>query len=378
MGGCLDLVVFVKVTLGPPLLGIQHSVNLNGASVRIQLTFLVPGLLLNIGMLMMLPWRRRIIPMFGLMVAGRISLQSVGLQFICLLLKLPFDCSVWRTAEEYGDARLERCRAFLLVSGVMQTVQRAEFWGAIVAMQAYWPCHVGIDNLNVARTIGRLLDKDCLVKPLPLVKDGVLVTLVQYIIRTRGRETVRVTKVKGHAEGSDVQQGRVRLEDQLVNAEADTAADLGRRHQFEVLIDARRRLLKVRSHWYPIMLDLHRFMIAVARVTVNPDGMLLIPLSGMRVVLKRHSSLLLGLMLILPLFPALLAFRVGPGFRFMVVAYLVLILLPSLTVLVFCENLLLFFGTLHWPTGSGNMAILGFLFGASDPFRAMGWTPVAR
>ena len=27
--------------------------------------------------------------------------------------------------------------------GVMQTVQRAEFWGAIVVMQAYWPCHLG-------------------------------------------------------------------------------------------------------------------------------------------------------------------------------------------------------------------------------------------
>ena len=75
----------------------------------------------------------------------------------------------------------------------MQTVQRAEFWGATVAMQACWSCHLGIDNLDVARTVGRLLDKDCLVKPLPLVKDGDSVALVQYMIRTRGRETVRVT-----------------------------------------------------------------------------------------------------------------------------------------------------------------------------------------
>ena len=77
-----------------------------------------------------------------------------------------------------------------------------------------------------------------------LVMDGDLVALVQYMIRTRGRETVRVTKGKGHAENVDVQQGRVRLEDQLGNAEADTAADLGRLHQSEVLIDVRRRLLK--------------------------------------------------------------------------------------------------------------------------------------
>ena len=154
----------------------------------------------------------------------------------------------------------------------MQTVQRAEFWGAILALQAYWPCHSGIDNLNVARSIGRLLDHDSLVKPLPLVTDGDLIALARYMIRTRGRETVRVTKVKGHAEDVDVQQGRVRLLDQQGNADAEAAADLGRRHQSEILIDARRRLLKARSHWYPIMLDLHRFIIAVARVSVNHDG----------------------------------------------------------------------------------------------------------
>ena len=105
----------------------------------------------------------------------------------------------------------------------MQTVQRGELWGAIVALQAYWPCHFGIDNLDVARSIGRLLDFDCLTKPLPLVKDGDLVALVQYMIRARGRETVRVTKVMGHAKDVDVHQGRVRLVDQHGNAEADAA-----------------------------------------------------------------------------------------------------------------------------------------------------------
>ena len=66
------------------------------------------------------------------------------------------------------------------------------------------------------------------------MKDGDLVALVQYMIRTRGRETVRVTKVKGHAKDDDVQQGWVRLLDQQGNVEADIAADLGRRHQSEI------------------------------------------------------------------------------------------------------------------------------------------------
>ena len=33
-----------------------------------------------------------------------------------------FDNSFWGTVEEYGDARLERCRAFLPVPGVLQSV----------------------------------------------------------------------------------------------------------------------------------------------------------------------------------------------------------------------------------------------------------------
>ena len=55
--------------------------------------------------------------------------------------ELAMDGAVCGVAEEYGDARLERCRAVVPVPGPPQTVQRAEFWGVIVSLQAYWPCH---------------------------------------------------------------------------------------------------------------------------------------------------------------------------------------------------------------------------------------------
>ena len=85
---------------------------------------------------------------------------------------------------------------------------------------------------------------------------------------------IRLKSLKSRvmAKDHDVQHGHVRLVDQQGNLEADVAADLGRRHQTEMLIDARRRLLQARSYWYPVMTDLHRFMIAVARVSVNHDG----------------------------------------------------------------------------------------------------------
>ena len=91
------------------------------------------------GMRMTLLWKWLIVPTFRLMVVGQCTL-SVGLKLLvlvctCLLLSLLFEGSVWRTVEEYGDARLERCRIFLPVPGVMQTVQRAEFFKVL-----FLPC----------------------------------------------------------------------------------------------------------------------------------------------------------------------------------------------------------------------------------------------
>ncbi len=279
--------------------------------------------------------------------------------------EVAFDHSVWGTVEEYGDARLERCRAFLPVPGVLQSVQRAEFWGAIVALQAYWPCHLGIDNLNVVRSIGSLLDAGCLAKPLALVKDGDLIALVQYMIRARGQDTVRVTKVKGHAEDVDVHQGRVRLVDKQGNAEADVAADLGRRHQDEVLIDARRKLLGARSYWYPIMTDLHRFMIAIARVSVNHDGRggtapdPLVWDQGSKPKVRKHEVRVTVDLASLPGPPGFLSsdwvqVHAGPITGADIAAW------PySVGILV---RLSAFLGTLHWPSGSVDMGHFGVSF----------------
>ena len=72
------------------------------------------------------------------MVAERIFLplgtfEVAGAGVYLPASELAFDGLIWGTAEEYGDARLDRCRVFLPVPGVLQTVQRAEFWCAILA-----------------------------------------------------------------------------------------------------------------------------------------------------------------------------------------------------------------------------------------------------
>ena len=87
----------------------------------------------------------------------------------------------------------------------------------------------------------------------------------------RGLDTVKVTKVKGHASEDMVVDGRVRDLDRLGNKAADEAADFGRRRVPVRVIDARRNLVGVCNRWYPVVCILHRFFVAIARAVVNHD-----------------------------------------------------------------------------------------------------------
>ena len=179
-------------------------------------------------------------------------------------------------------------------------------------------------------------------------------------------------RVKGHAEDVDVQQGRVRLVDQQGNAEADTAADFSRRHQSGFLIDAQHRLLKANSKRYPIMLDLHRFMIAVARETVNHDGRggtapdPLIWDQGGR---PKARKLAIRVNVDLASLPGPPGFLGGPWIQVRGGGIFVLKMLLGLTVLVFCLDLLLFSIPCIGQLVLMTWVILGVsFFGTSYPF----------
>ena len=93
------------------------------------------------------------------------------------------------------------------------------------------------------------------------------------MLNCRGLDTVRISKVKGHADDVMVLRGHVRQDDRLGNDAADEAADFGRRMVSPAVIDARRNLSGVCARWYPVILDLHRFFIAISRAVVNHDGL---------------------------------------------------------------------------------------------------------
>ena len=108
--------------------------------------------------------------------------------------------------------------------------------------------------------------------PFEPVEDGDLLVSIERMLHLRGLDTARITKVKCHADESMVLNGRVREVDRLGNDAADEAADFGRRRVGHLVIDARRNLSGVCGRWYPVILDLHRFFIAISRAVVNHDG----------------------------------------------------------------------------------------------------------
>ena len=146
-------------------------------------------------------------------------------------------------------------------------------WDVILALQTSRAVRLGLDNLGVVRHVCRLLDGCRGPKPFELVDDGDLLLLIDRMLQQRGLDTVCISKVKGHADDGVVFHGQVRREDKLGNDAADEAADFGRRRVCPTVIDARRNLSGVCGRWYPVVLDLHRFFIAISRTVVNHDGL---------------------------------------------------------------------------------------------------------
>ena len=171
-----------------------------------------------------------------------------------------------------SDGVREACRLYCSVPGPLQSVQRAELWGVLVALQGCFRLHVGVDNLNVVNHMAGLINGRRAGRPFPLVNDGDLLDLAQRILRWRGAGTAAVSKVKGHADEDMVARGKVWEVDRIGNNEADAAADLGRKRVHHAVSDARRAFNRACARWYPVVCDLHRFFIAIARAALNEDG----------------------------------------------------------------------------------------------------------
>ena len=123
-----------------------------------------------------------IILMYGLMVVPFLIvllvflLQVLGFLLIRLGVSGEVVCGVMLMMFVL-DLDHRCCRGFLSVPGPLQSVQRAELWVVILALQTSRAVHLGVDNLGVVRHVGRLLSGCRRSKPFELVDDGDLLLL---------------------------------------------------------------------------------------------------------------------------------------------------------------------------------------------------------
>ena len=252
------------------LLGIVRFIWLKLLLVGTLLVWFLSGVSLMILVLMRLLHVCLIPPMFwsdGSMVLDSVTgVSAAGTGMFAHLSEYCWGGRRWGHVDHAQTVGVAHsCRAFVSVPGPLQTVQRAELWVVILALQSDKAVHVGVDNLGVVRHVGRLLDGLLPSVPFELVTDGDLLVLIRRMIDLRGHNTVRVTKFKGHAVRVWFSDGHVRELDRLGNNAADEAADFGRGRVGPGAIDARRSLSGVCGRWYPVLLDLHRFFIAISR-----------------------------------------------------------------------------------------------------------------
>ena len=166
------------------------------------------------------------------MVDDKVSgVSSAGAGCFTFRVRRLWDCWNWgHWDDDVGDGSVvSACRVFLSLPGPLQTVQRAELWSVILALQASDGIHLGVDNLGVVRHVGRILDDKLPSSHVELLLDGDLLFLIERMLRIRGLDSVRISKVKGHADEAMVRAGTVRGLDKLGNVGAVVAADFGRR-----------------------------------------------------------------------------------------------------------------------------------------------------
>ena len=84
--------------------------------------------------------------------------------------------------------------------GLCRLLKGLSFGGVILALQASDGVHLGGDNLGVVRHVGWILDGRVSSLPCELLPDGDHLLPIERMLHVRGLNTVRISKVKGHAD----------------------------------------------------------------------------------------------------------------------------------------------------------------------------------
>ena len=123
---------------------------------------------------------------YGSMVEDKVSgASSVGAGFSTGRVDRFWVERSWGHIDDglHENRTVSSCRGYCSVPGPLQSAQRAELWGVILALQASCGVHLGVDNVNIVRHVGRLLDGGSGARPFEIVKDGDLLCLIDRMLR---------------------------------------------------------------------------------------------------------------------------------------------------------------------------------------------------
>ena len=223
--------------------------------------------------------------------------------------------------------------------------------------------HLGVDNLNVVRILGRMLDGNLGARPFEVVPDGDLLCLIHRMLLLRGLDTVKVTKVKGHADESMVLEGRVRDFDRLVRRLLMRLRILGEEGFLFMWLMLVGIWWEFVAGWYPVLRYLHRFFVAIARAVVNhDDGSVTAPnplvWSAGSLPKKRR---VVGAVRIFFFLPGPVGIWGGDWVSFVWVVSL-LKMFGIGHILCLLVKMSAFLGTLHWPAGAVDLGVGGVSF----------------
>lgn len=142
---------------------------------------------------------------------------------------------------------------------------RSEIAGGIIAIAADGPVHIGTDSQSFRDKATKLID---MVergrkpkRPWSTQKDGDLWIMLHEMVRQKGCESIKITKVKGHATDVNVEDGKVDIKDKQGNDKADDYATKGLEGHGDDFLKVSRMLTQRQSRYVAFVANVHDHML---------------------------------------------------------------------------------------------------------------------
>ncbi len=163
------------------------------------------------------------------------------------------------------DQEEKGLRLYTCLPGFGSSSTRAEIGAGILAIAAQDPTHIGsdsqsfIDKGNWVLSLIKQGEKPR--KPWGSHKDGDLWQMFYEFAQAKGEQSIKLSKVQGHATDQQVSSGKVKKEDKLGNDKADEAAKKGIGLHGEVVVKAANWYNGRHAKYIRLIRDIHNHLI---------------------------------------------------------------------------------------------------------------------